>query len=52
MTTYTVSSGHTSSGITLNSGDQLVVLHGGVAVATTWVRGLWAHERGLAPTTP
>src|SRR5271157_3532505 len=35
MTTYTVSSGHTSSGITLNSGDELVVLHGGVAVDTT-----------------
>jgi autotransporter passenger strand-loop-strand repeat protein len=35
MTTYTVSSGHRSSRVTINSGDKLVVLHGGVAVATT-----------------
>jgi len=35
MTTYTVSSGHTSSGITLNSGDALVVLSGGTAIRTT-----------------
>ena len=31
MTTYTVSSGHTSSEITLNSGDTMNVLNGGVA---------------------
>ncbi len=35
MTTYTVSSGHTSSGITLNPGDTMTVLNGGTAVSTT-----------------
>jgi len=35
MTTYTVSSGHTSSGITLNPGDTMTVRNGGTAVDTT-----------------
>ncbi len=35
MTTYAVGSGHTSSGITLNTGDTMNVLAGGTAVSTT-----------------
>jgi autotransporter passenger strand-loop-strand repeat protein len=35
MTTYVVSSGQTSSGITLNSGDSEIVLSGGTAISTT-----------------
>ena len=35
MATYTVNSGQTSSGITLNTGDTMTVLHGGSAINTT-----------------
>jgi autotransporter passenger strand-loop-strand repeat protein len=35
MTTHTVSSGQTSRGITLNSGDLLNVLSGGTAIRAT-----------------
>ena len=43
MTTTTVSSGQTSSGIVLGSGDQEFVLSGGVAVGTTVNSGGVAH---------
>jgi autotransporter passenger strand-loop-strand repeat protein len=39
MTTFTVSSGQTSVGLTLNSGDLLFVLDGGIAIDTTVITG-------------
>ena len=38
MTTYVVSAGQTSSGITLSAGDVMSVLSGGSAIRTTVIR--------------
>ena len=46
MTTQTVSSGVTSSGLTENFGDQLIVVNGGVASATNVSGGLVAVSSG------
>ena len=47
MTTYTVSSGQTSSGVVLHSGDTMTVLHGGTAIATTVNSGGRLFDRGI-----
>ena len=39
MTTITVSSGVTSSGLTVTAGNELLVLSGGIAEATTVLNG-------------
>ena len=47
----TVSSGHVSSGLTLNSGDTMTVLAGGAALATTVNLGGSVFDRGITSGT-